>query len=99
MGGRFRQALAKPHDYASAVLCDSPRAYWRFEERSGAAGTRLYRLLGHNDLRAVAVAGYRGFKRKRSVVIPGLLNKIIALAGELPPRRLALEVNRWLLAK
>ena len=80
------------------ALCP-PALRTAFEERSGAAGTRLYRLLGHNDLRAVAVAGYRGFKRKRSVVIPGLLNKIVALAGELPPRRLALEVNRWLLQK
>jgi len=80
------------------ALCP-PALRTAFEERSGAAGTRLYRLLGRDDLRAVAAAGYRGFKRKQSVVIPGLLNKVIALAGELPPRRLALEVNRWLLAK
>ena len=80
------------------ALCP-PALRTAFEERSGAAGTRLYRLLGRDDLRAVAAAGYRGFKRKRSVVIPGLQTKILALAGELPPRRLALEVNRWLLAK
>ena len=82
------------------ALCP-PALRTAFEERSGAAGSRLYRLLGRgrDDLRAVATAGYRGFKRKRSVVIPGLLTKILALAGELPPRRLALEVNRWLLAK
>ena len=80
------------------ALCP-PALRTPFEERSGAAGTRLYRLLGRDDLRAVAAAGYRGFKRKKSVAIPGLLTKILALAGELPPRRLALEVNRWLLAK
>src|SRR6266516_1545308 len=80
------------------ALCP-PALRTAFEERSGAAGTRLYRLLGRDDLRAVAAAGYRGFTRKRPVVIPGLLTKILALAGELPPRRLALEVNRWLLAK
>ena len=80
------------------ALCP-PALRTAFEERSGAAGTRLYRLLGRDDLRAVAAAGFRGFTRKRSVVIPGLLTKILALAGELPPRRLALEVNRWLLAK
>src|SRR6266487_2763060 len=79
------------------ALCP-PALRTPFEERSGAAGTRLYRLLGRDDLRAVAAAGYRGFTRKRPVVIPGLLTKILALAGELPPRRLALEVNRWLLA-
>jgi hypothetical protein len=36
-------------------------------------------------------------KRGSTSVIPGLWAKIIALAGELPPRRIALEVNRWLL--
>jgi hypothetical protein len=30
-------------------------------------------------------------------MIPGLWNKLIAFAGELPPRCIALEVNRWLL--
>jgi hypothetical protein len=30
------------------------------------------------------------------VVIPGLLTKTLALAGELPPRRIALEINRLL---
>jgi len=32
------------------------------------------------------------------VVIPGLMTKLIAFAGGLPPRRIALEVNRLLLA-
>jgi hypothetical protein len=31
------------------------------------------------------------------VVIPGLLPKLLAVAGELPPRAIALEVNRLLL--
>lgn len=35
VGGRFRQQLATPHHYDQAVTCDGPRAYWRFEERSG----------------------------------------------------------------
>jgi hypothetical protein len=30
------------------------------------------------------------------VVIPGLLAKILAFAGEVPPRRIALAVNRAL---
>jgi hypothetical protein len=29
-------------------------------------------------------------------VIPGLLTKLMSVAGELPPRRIALEVNRML---
>jgi hypothetical protein len=46
---------------------------------------------------AVARAGYEGMKRGSSVMIPGLWTKLTAFAGELPPRRIALEVNRWLL--
>jgi hypothetical protein len=30
------------------------------------------------------------------VVIPGLMTKLLALAGELPPRRIALEINHLL---
>lgn len=36
-------------------------------------------------------------KLDSTVVMPGRWNKLIAFAGELPPRRIALEVNRWLL--
>ena len=68
-----------------------------FEERSGAGNTRLYKLGPKMTAAAVARAGYEGMKRGSAVVIPGLWNKLIAFAGELPPRRIALEVNRWLL--
>jgi NAD(P)-dependent dehydrogenase (short-subunit alcohol dehydrogenase family) len=30
---------------------------------------------------------------------PGLVAKILSFAGELPPRIVALEVNRWLLSR
>ena len=36
-------------------------------------------------------------QRQSTVVIPGVLSKIVAFAGELPPRRIAVEVNRLLL--
>jgi hypothetical protein len=35
-------------------------------------------------------------QRRSMVVIPGVMSKALALAGELPPRRIALEVNRLL---
>jgi hypothetical protein len=37
--------------------------------------------------------------RGARVVIPGFLPKLLAIAGELPPRGIALEVNRFLLEK
>jgi len=66
------------------------------EKRSGVGHTRLYKL-GPKIMAAVARAGYESIKRGSTVVIPGVWNKLIASAGELPPRRIALEVNRWLL--
>ena len=68
-----------------------------FEERSGAGRTILYKHLPKMTAAAVARAGYEGMRRQSTVVIPGLLPKILAFAGELPPRRIAVEVNRLLL--
>jgi len=67
------------------------------EKRSGVGHTRLYKLGPKMTAAAVARAGYEGMKRGSTVVIPGVWNKLIASAGELPARRIALEVNRWLL--
>jgi uncharacterized protein len=46
---------------------------------------------------AVARAGDRGMMRRAGVAIPGMSAKLLAFAGELPPRRIALEINRLLL--
>ena len=78
------------------VLCP-PTTRTAFEERSGANRSMLYRALPVASPEAVARAGYRGMMRGARVVLPGLSTKILALTGELPPRRVALEVNRMLL--
>src|SRR5262245_28292821 len=70
-----------------------------FEEKSGAQETWLYRLVPQMTARAVAMAGYRAMMRGRRVVIPGFTAKLLAFAGELPPRKIALEVNRVLLSR
>jgi short-subunit dehydrogenase len=80
------------------ALCPGPTTT-AFEERSGATGTALYRWVPQLSAAAVARAGYRGLMRGRAVVIPGLVAKLLAFAGELPPRRIALEVNRLLLGR
>jgi short-subunit dehydrogenase len=41
------------------------------------------------DARAVAEAGWRGLKEGRAVVVPGLRNKLVALAAHLAPRSIA----------
>jgi short-subunit dehydrogenase len=66
-----------------------------FDDRAGAVHA-LYSRVPKMTAAAVARAGYRGMKRQSLVVVPGLLTKALALAGELPPRRIALAFNRLL---
>ena len=78
------------------ALCPGPTAT-SFEKKSGATETPLYKWMPSMPAAFVARAGYRGLMRGSGVVIPGLIAKVLAFAGELPPRRVALEVNRMLL--
>jgi len=77
------------------VLCPGPTET-DFDDRAGAATNVLFRRLPKLSAAAVARAGYDGMRRGSMVVIPGLLTKLMSVAGELPPRRIALEVNRML---
>lgn len=70
-----------------------------FEQKAGASGTALYKFLPQMSAKAVAIAGYRGMMRGRKVVLPGIATKILAFAGELPPRAIALKVNHLLLRR
>src|SRR4029453_10243218 len=70
-----------------------------FEDRAGASETRLYSLVPQGTAQAVARVGYRAMMRGRGVAIPGFMTKVLSIAGELPPRVVALEVNRWLLSR
>lgn len=79
------------------ALCPGPTRTM-FDERAGAAGTPLYGWLPIMSGAAVARAGYDGMMRGSAVVVPGLVAKLFAVAGGLPPRRIALEINRLLLA-
>jgi short-subunit dehydrogenase len=80
------------------ALCPGPTRTG-FEEAAKAKNTRLYRGGMPMEARDVARAGYEGMQRRCGVVIPGLLNKLLAFAGSLPPSAVALEVNRFLLSK
>ena len=57
-------------------------------------GARVYRA-GVMDAAVVAEAGYRGLRKGTAVIVPGLRNKLIALAARLGPRRLVVAVARW----
>jgi len=79
------------------ALCPGPTDT-HFSSHNGLAETRLYRLF-NNDPKQVARIGYRAMHRGKIAVVPGFINKLLAFGGELPPRRIALTINRWLLTK
>jgi hypothetical protein len=68
-----------------------------FDSASGAGSLRLFRWLPLADARSVAEAGIEAMYAGRAVAVPGFVNKLLAFAGELPPRRISVEVNRFLL--
>jgi uncharacterized protein len=65
--------------------------------RAGMLGTRLFRL-GVLDASRVARAGHEGLRLGKTVVIPGLSNRILALAVRLSPRFLIARISAYLQA-
>jgi uncharacterized protein len=92
----FSKGVARELDGSGVsvtALCPGPTDTL-FDDRSRTAPNVSYKRFPKMTAAAVARAGYRGMKRQSMVVIPGFLTKILAFLGELPPRRIALEVNR-----
>lgn len=75
-----------------STLCPGPTRSG-FGRRANMGGARVYRS-GVMDAAAVADAGYRGLWKGETVIVPGLRNKLIALAARLGPRRLVVAVAR-----
>jgi uncharacterized protein len=67
-----------------------------FDSQAGAEVDVPYSRVRKMSAAVVARAGYDGMIRGKRVVLPGLLTKLLAGAGEFPPRGIALAVNRWL---
>ena len=74
------------------ALCPGPTRT-EFGKAAGMLETRLFRSPLVKDARSVAEAGYRGMKRGRRVVIPGIGNWILAEAVRFTPRRLVTAVS------
>ncbi len=75
------------------VLCPGATATG-FQERAGVHSTLLIRL-GMANAATIAKAGIEGMMNGKTVVIPGLFNKIVALSPRFSPRRWL----TWLSAK
>ena len=76
-------------------LCPGPTRTG-FQERAGMERSGLFKSLQVMDAAAVARAGYEGMKTGRTLVIPGLLNKITAHANRFAPRWLPPRIVRAL---
>ncbi len=80
------------------ALCPGPTRTG-FEEAARAQNTLLFKWTTPMEPAVVARAGYRGMQRGSAVVLPGWLNKLMALSIKLSPAATVLEVNRYLLAE
>ena len=97
----FSKGLARELDGSGVTVTALSPGTTRssFEKSAGAGQTALYKFIPQMSARAVAIAGYRGMMRGRKVVLPGIVTKILAFAGEFKTRGIALEVNRLLLKR
>jgi short-subunit dehydrogenase len=90
----FSEAIA--HEVRGSgvtVTCLAPGATATgFQERANMYSTILFRL-PLADAAKVAKAGYEGMKRGKPVVVPGLMNKLVALSPKITPRRLLVAIS------
>lgn len=84
---------ASLHDVTVSALCPGP-VRTGFQARAGMSGSRMLKS-PMMDSRTVARVGYRGLRRGRRLIVPGLLNKMLAQSTRLAPRRLAAAVAGW----
>ena len=91
----FAEALAdelRGTGVTATVLCPGPTRT-EFQERAKVANTKLMqgRIMTAVD---VALAGYEGLARGKTLVIPGFRNKLLAFAVRLAPRALVTRAVR-----
>jgi uncharacterized protein len=68
-----------------------------FHRRMGSENSLYRYLVLPASADAVAAAGYRGFAFGWRVIVPGLLNPVLALAMRILPHRMVIPIVGWLL--
>ncbi len=63
-----------------------------FQKRANVESTMLFKL-GMADAARVAKAGFDGMMRGKPVVVPGIMNKLIAFSPRISPRRLLVAIS------
>lgn len=93
----FSQALAEEvgsSGVSVSCLCPGPTKTG-FGGTAGTEDLLMFRM-GAMDVVRVAKAGYRGLRRSKPIVVPGLMNKIGVFANRLFPRRVVCRVVKRL---
>lgn len=80
---------------SATALCPGPLTTDHAVD-AGVSETRVYRWLPKVSVERVARAGVRAALNGRTVVVPGVVNRINAFLGELPPRAIAQAVFSFL---
>lgn len=81
----------------ATALCPGPTRT-AFHQADDTGRTLLYAGMLASPAK-VARRGYRAMRWHRTAFVPGLVAKLLAFGGELPPRRIALEINNLLLMR
>ncbi len=87
-------------DVHVTCLCPGPTRS-AFFGRAGMDNVRLAsgKPIKLMDAPTVAEIGYNALKNRKVIVVPGYRNKILAFMAVIAPRRLALNVTRWLMER
>lgn len=96
----FSEAVAnevKGTGVSVTVLCPGPTDTG-FHKRAGTGKSKLVsgKFLNVMDARSVAEAGYRGLMKGKTVVIPGLKNKLMAESVRFAPRNMVTGIARMI---
>jgi len=96
----FSEAIAnelKGSGITVTCLCPGATAT-NFAGRAKMEESRLFKL-GAMKSRDVAIAGYKGMMAGKGLVIPGFLNKTVAMSVRFSPRKLVTAISRSLQEK
>ena len=92
----FSEAIANELEGTGVTvtaLCPGPTAT-EFQERAKMQDSGLVKGKKIMDARTVAEAGYRGLMAGKTIVIPGLKNKLLAQSIRISPRNMVTKVVR-----
>ncbi|MBJ3777291.1 SDR family NAD(P)-dependent oxidoreductase [Acuticoccus mangrovi] len=94
----FSEALyeeCRPSGVTVCAICPGPTDS-EFGEISGLAKHRVFKTVKRMTSEAVAEIGWRGFKKRRRVVITGTTNRLVAGVAKASPHRVVLPVVKHL---